>query len=90
MAKYFIAYAYFVPHGSQGFGNIEVDRSWPIAGTADIQELTERITDSMRRTTRQPNLTLTIISWQLFEADIGRKLYDETPPDNLVEFRPKS
>ena len=25
MAKYFIAYAYFIPNGSNGFGNIEAE-----------------------------------------------------------------
>ena len=45
MAKYFVAYAYFLKNGGHGFGNIEADRSWPIAGQDDINELTEHITD---------------------------------------------
>lgn len=40
MAKYFVAYAYFLKNGGHGFGNIEADRSWPIAGQDDINELT--------------------------------------------------
>lgn len=72
--KYFVSYAYFISKtGGHGFGNIEADRSWPIAGTEDIRELTEHITESLRRFMNRRDVTLTIISWQAFEPDIDRK-----------------
>ncbi len=86
MAKYFIAYAYFIPNGAHGFGNIEADRSWPIAGTEDVVELTEHITEAVRRTMKQPKLSLTIVNWQLFEEDIERYRPDGPPPDNIISL----
>ena len=88
MAKYFVSYAYFVPHGPQGFGNIEADRSFPIAGTADITELTEHITDALRRTMKQPKVSITILSWCEFEPDIERQQRSPSSTDNVIQLPP--
>ncbi len=88
MAKYFVAYAYFLKNGGHGFGNIEADRSWPIAGQADINELTEHITDSLCRAMNQPSLTLTILGWQRFEDDIERKRPEPGQPSNVISLHP--
>lgn len=88
MAKYFIAYSYFVPHGSQGFGNIEVDRSYPIAGTADITELTEAIADAMRREMRVPTINIVILNFREFEPDIERQNYRSSGAGNVISLRP--
>ena len=84
MAKYFVAYAYFLKNGGHGFGNIEADRSWPIAGQDDINELTEHITDSLCRAMNQPSLTLTILGWQRFEDDVPRKQYEKRDRKSVV------
>ena len=84
MAKYFIAYAYFIPHGSNGFGNIEADRSWPISSTEDITDLTDHITEAVRRMMKQPRLTLAIVNWKQFEPDIERYHPDGPPPNNII------
>ena len=84
MAKYFIAYASFIPNGSNGFGNIEADRSWPISSTEDIADLTEHITEAVRQRLKQPRLTLAIVNWQQFEADIERYRPDGPPPNNII------
>ena len=88
MARYFVSYAYFGQRGTQGFGNIEVERSYPIAGTADITELTQHITDALRRATTQPSLTISIINWREFEQDIERRAIDPTRPDNVINLFP--
>ena len=88
MAKYFVSYAYFVPNGSQGFGNIEADRSFLIAGTADITELTEHITDALRRTMKQPKVSITILSWREFEPDIERQQRSPSSTDNVIQLPP--
>ena len=90
MAKYFISYAYFIPRGSQGFGNIEVDRTYPIAGTHDIAELTEAITDALRREMRNPNITVAIINFREFEPDIHRVPAATGTPSNVITLRPKT
>jgi hypothetical protein len=90
MAKYFIAYAYFIPHGPHGFGNIEADRSWPISSTEDITDLTEHITEAVRQKMKQPRLTIAIISWQQFEPDIERYRPDGPPPNNIISLPSKT
>lgn len=87
--KYFISYAYFLQHGGSGFGNIEVERSWPIAGAEDIEDLTSQITDSLSRTMAR-DLTLTILGWQQFEADIERVRRNNNGPSNVVRLSPVS
>ena len=89
MSKYFIAYAYFVPGGSQGFGNIEVDRTYPIAGTTDITELTEAITDALRREMRTPSLSVAIINFREFEPDIHRAPVATDGPNNVITLKPR-
>jgi len=69
--KYFISYAYFLQHGGHGFGNIAVERSWPISGPDDIEDLTSQVTDSVTQTMGK-RLTLTIMGWQQFEPDVER------------------
>ncbi len=90
MSKYFIAYAYFASGGAQGFGNIEVDRAYPIASTADITELTDAITDAVRREMRVPTVNIVILNFREFEPDIERQNYGADSKDNVVSIRPKS
>lgn len=85
--KYFISYAYFLQHGGHGFGNIEVERSWPISGAEDIEDLTSQITDSLSRTIAK-KLTLTILGWQQFEADVERVRGNHNGPSNVVQLSP--
>lgn len=86
--KYFVSYAYFISQtGGHGFGNIEADRSWPIPGTEDIQELTEHITESLRRAMNRRDVTLTIIGWQPFEPEIERKRPAPGDSGNVVKLR---
>lgn len=84
--KYFIAYAYFLKNNAHGFGNIEVDRSWPIAGVEDITELTAHINDSVSRAMGRTDVSLTIISWQKFEDDIPRKKTDDSGSAKVVKL----
>lgn len=83
--KYFVAYAYFLKNGAHGFGNIEVQRSWPISGTDDITDLTSQITDDLSRAMkREPDVT--IIGWQRFEDDVERIRGQKGDSGNVVHL----
>lgn len=85
--KYFVSYAYFVKNGAHGFGNIGVERSWPISGPEDIEDLTSQITDSVSRAMGK-SLTLTIMGWQQFEPDIERIRTGESIESNVIRLCP--
>lgn len=87
--KYFISYAYFIPKGSQGFGNIEVDRTYPISSTNDVAELTEAIASAMSREMRVPEINISILNFRQFEPDIERKNYSPENKGNVISLRPR-
>jgi len=86
--KYFVSYAYFLKNGGHGFGNIGIDRSWPISGPEDIEDLTAQITDAVSQAMAK-NLTLTIMSWQPFEPDIKR-IHSNKGGSNVIRVCPPS
>ncbi len=83
--KYFVSYAYFNQNGGHGFGNIEVERSWPISGSEDIADLTSQITDSVSRAMGK-SVTLTIMGWQQFEPDIERTRGSSSGESNVIQL----
>ena len=83
--KYFVSYAYFVKNGAHGFGNIGMERSWPISGPEDIEDLTSQITDAVSRAMGK-SLTLTIMGWQQFEPDIERTRGSSSGESNVIQL----
>lgn len=83
--KYFVSYAYFLQNGGHGFGNIGLERSWPISGPDDIEDLTLQITDTVTRAMGK-KLTLTITGWPQFEADIERIRGKDSGPSKVVQL----
>jgi len=89
MATYFISYSYFTPKGANGFGNIAIERSYPIAGPGDVSELTETITEAMRRELKVETVHVAILNFREFEPDIQREPTGERSIDNVVLLRPR-
>ena len=66
--RYFISYQWFAYSQSEGFGNVEVDRSTPIKSIEDTKELAEQIKNNPVNSIPS-NAKLVILFWRRFEDD---------------------
>ncbi len=89
MATYFVAYGYFRAKGMHGFGNIGIERAWPISGPEDIADITEIVKTEIQRQFGDADTRVVIIGWQPFEADIPRLTHTAKTASDVFPLRPQ-
>lgn len=63
-AKYFVAYAFYMPDGQEGWGNATVNRALPVTEMKDVQSMTAAI---QKQEPRLAGAQIQIINWRRFE-----------------------
>ena len=89
MASYFVAYGYFRAKGMHGFGNIGIERAWPISGPEDIADVTEIVKTEIQRQFGDADTRVVIIGWQPFETDVPRARHTAETTSDVITLRPQ-
>lgn len=85
--RYFVSYHFSTGYGTNGFGNSQISRTYPVRSFEDIDRMAESIQKSLE-SRYDSEVSVVVINWRLFEDDFPDSGGKEPVPDEeRVELR---